>query len=290
MSDTAAANTEQDENSDGQVDNVALPSVSVSPPKYKTDFATLFGIVFSVGLISGAILLGQSNANFFNIPAVIIVVFGTIAATSISFTVDEIRNAGKTFGQSVRWRVNSPSKMATTLIDLAVIAKKKGVLGLSAYDDQLQKSAFLHRATSMVVDGYKPKDIDFLLAQEVDSLVERHKRSASIAGRASEVAPAMGLIGTLVGLVQMLADLENPDSIGPAMAVALLTTFYGAILGTVIMAPLAVKLEKRSRDEALIKNLIRIACVSIAAQENPRKLEMVLNSELPPNERIRYFD
>ena len=100
----------------------------------------------------------------------------------------------------------------------------------------------------------------------------------------------MGLIGTLIGLVMMLADLENPETIGPAMAVALLTTFYGAILGTIVMAPLAVKLEKRSSDEALMKVLVKTAAVSIANQDNPRKLEMLLNSELPPTQRIRYFD
>ena len=126
--------------------------------------------------------------------------------------------------------------------------------------------------------------------QEVEAEVERHKRSASITRRASEIAPALGLIGTLIGLVMMLADLENPETIGPAMAIALLTTFYGAILGTIVMAPLAVKLEKRSTDESMMKTLVKIAAASTARQENPRKLEMLLNSELPPAERIRYFD
>ena len=129
-----------------------------------------------------------------------------------------------------------------------------------------------------------------MMTQEIDSLVERHKRSAGIMKRASEIAPAMGLIGTLVGLVQMLADLQNPDSIGPAMAVALLTTFYGAILGTIIMAPMAVKLEKNSSDEVMIKTLILTAATSISRQENPRRLEMLLNSDLPPKEQINYFD
>ncbi|MEC7029070.1 MAG: MotA/TolQ/ExbB proton channel family protein, partial [Pseudomonadota bacterium] len=133
-------------------------------------------------------------------------------------------------------------------------------------------------------------DIDRVLGQEVDALAERHRRSASILRRASEVAPAMGLIGTLVGLVQMLAQLDDPSSIGPAMAVALLTTFYGAIMGTVILGPLAAKLERNSGDETMIKNLILTAMGSIARQENPRRLEMLLNSELPPEHRIRYFE
>ena len=100
----------------------------------------------------------------------------------------------------------------------------------------------------------------------------------------------MGLIGTLIGLVQMLADLQNPETIGPSMAVALLTTFYGAILGTAVLAPMAAKLERNSNDEAMIHTLVLIAMSSISRQDNPRRLEMLLNSELPPNHRIRYFD
>ena len=128
------------------------------------------------------------------------------------------------------------------------------------------------------------------MGQEVDALLERHRRAASIIRRGSEVAPAMGLIGTLVGLVQMLAQLDDPSSIGPAMAVALLTTFYGAILGTIVLGPLSGKLERNSNSEAMIKNLVLTAMGSIARQENPRRLEMLLNSELPPDKRIRFFD
>jgi chemotaxis protein MotA len=186
--------------------------------------------------------------------------------------------------------IYSPQKMAVMLVDLSIIAKKKGLLALSNYDEELARNTFLHRSMQMAIDGQKPADIDFILSREIGALAERHKRSASITRRASETAPAMGLIGTLVGLVQMLANLESPDTIGPAMAVALLTTFYGAILGTVIMAPLSGKLEKNSQDEALIKNLIRLTAIGIARQDNPRKLEMDLNASLPPSQKIKYFD
>ena len=219
-----------------------------------------------------------------------IVLFGSMAATAVSFTGDELARAGKIIGNSMVRRVQSPKKLASSLVDMAVVAKKKGILALSTYEKELKKDAFLARAMQMAVDGYKPEEIEPLLANEVETLSERHKRSASICKRASEIAPAMGLIGTLVGLVQMLADLENPETIGPAMAIALLTTFYGAILGTIVMGPLAVKLEKNSADETLIKTLITIAATSVARQDNPRRLEMMLNSELPPSERIRYFD
>ena len=285
MSDTAS-----DAPKGPSVDTSGLPEVHIQRPSYKIDLATILGLLLAIALIIGAIALGQSNANFFNVPSLMIVVFGTMAATAVSFTGEELKNAGTTLRQSWKRRVQNPSKLASSLIDLSVSAKKKGVLVLSSYESELSKDPFVARAVQMVIDGYQAKDIDFLLSQEIDAQAERHKRATNITRRASEVAPAMGLIGTLVGLVQMLADLENPETIGPAMAVALLTTFYGAILGTVVMAPLSVKLEKRSKDEAMLKNLTRIACISMASQDNPRKLEMLLNSELPPSKRIRYFD
>jgi len=267
-----------------------LPTVNISAPVPKVDFSTIFGLLFAVGVIGGAIVMGQSNANFINVPSFMIVILGTIAATAISFTGAEFSRAGAVIGKSILRRVQDPQKTCDNLISLALISKKKGLLGLSAYEKEMAKFPFLDRAIQLVVDGYKPEDIEKVLDQEIESLKERHKRSAQITMRASEVAPSMGLIGTLVGLVQMLAELENPETIGPAMAVALLTTFYGAILGTVIMGPLSVKLEKNSADEVLIKTLIKTAAVSIARQDNPRRLEMLLNAELPPSEQIKYFD
>lgn len=267
-----------------------LPNIKIEKPKTRPDLATILGIIFAIGLIVGAIAMGKSDANFFNVPSLLIVLFGSMAATSISFTGSELAKAGHIIAKSLFRKFDDPKKLALSLMDLAVVSRKRGVLSLASFESQLQKNPFLYSSIQLVVDGYGPEDIQRLLSQEIDTQVERHTRSASIARRASEVAPAMGLIGTLVGLVQMLADLENPESIGPAMAVALLTTFYGAILGTIIMAPLAVKLDKNSSDEAKIKNLILTAATSIARQENPRRLEMLLNSELSPSEQIRYFD
>jgi len=271
-------------------DTGPLPAVSIPRPVTKIDLATLLGLFFAVGLIIGAIAIGTDNANFFNVPALMIVLLGTMAATAVSYSTEELAKAGSIFSYSCIKHIWNTRSLAENLVSLSVVAKKKGVLALSNYDKELEKNPFLHNSFQMVIDGFNADDIEFLLSQELEAAIERHKRSASITRRASEVAPAMGLIGTLVGLVQMLAELENPETIGPAMAVALLTTFYGAILGTVVMAPLAVKLEKRSNDETLMKTLVKIAATSIARQENPRKLEMLLNSELPPAQRIRYFD
>lgn len=264
--------------------------IVIARPRRKLDLATVMGLIFSFILITGAIYIGQSKANFFNLPSVLLVVFGTMAVTSISYSGEELARLSGIIGNSLFRRRLRPSVMARQLLDLAVLARKRGLLALAAAENELRKDPFLFRSVQIVTDGYSGEDIDRLIGQEVDALVERHRRSASILRRAAEVAPAMGLVGTLVGLVQMLAELDSPDKIGPAMAVALLTTFYGAIMGTVVLQPMAAKLEKNSNDEAMLRGLILTAMGSIARQENPRRLEMLLNAELPPTEKIRYFD
>lgn len=267
-----------------------LPRVYIVKPHKKIDFATIIGLFSSIAMIGIAIAIGQSNANFFNLPSFLIVILGTVFATTISFSGSEIAKAGDIIIKSTSRRIQDPKLLAESLLHLSIIAKKKGILALAAYDDQTKKDPFLGDSIQLVVDGYEPEAIDYILKQRIEAQKDRHRRSANITRRAAEIAPAMGLIGTLVGLVQMLAELENPETIGPAMAVALLTTFYGAILGTIIMAPLAVKLEKNSNDETLVKTLIMTAALSISRQENPRRLEMLLNAELPPHQQIRYFD
>ncbi len=284
------SDTQQAKSDSARAKKAELPKIKISTPKPTVDLATILGLGGAIGLIIAAITMGESNASFFNVPALMIVLLGTMAATATSFTVDEVGRAGQVIGKSLFRKAYNPSELARTLLDLASLAKKKGFLAISQYADELEKDPYLDHAMQMATDGYNAQDIDFILTQDIDSLVERHKRSANITLRASEVAPAMGLIGTLVGLVQMLADLENPETIGPAMAVALLTTFYGAILGTIVMAPLSVKLDKNSRDEKMIRTMIKITAISIAKLENPRRLEKALNAELPPSERVRYFD
>lgn len=264
-------------------------NIRISKPDTGLDFVTIIGLIIAVGLILAAIMMGN-DANFFNIPSVMIVVLGTIAVTSVSYSFEELARMGGILANSLFIRHYRPSLMARQLMDLAMVARKNGLLALSGLERELRKDPHLAKAVQIVTDGYSGDDVARVLSQDLDALVERHRRSASILRRGAEVAPAMGLIGTLVGLVQMLAQLQDPESIGPSMAVALLTTFYGAILGTVVLAPLAAKLERNSNHESLIRSLIMNAMISVANQENPRRLEMLLNSELPPSERIRYFD
>lgn len=264
--------------------------VRIESPRPHADLTTIFGLVLTFLLITIAILIGHSEANFFNLPSVFIVVLGTITVTAISFSLDELKKAGGVIAHSFVHSRVPPGVMARQLMDITMVARKKGILALGPLEPELSKDPHLSRAVQIVTDGYTGDDIERILLQDLDALQERHRRSASILRRGAEVAPAMGLIGTLIGLVQMLADLDNPDAIGPAMALALLTTFYGAIMGMAVLTPMAAKLERNSNDEALIRSMIITAMTSIAKQENPRRLEMLLNSELPPDQRLRYFD
>ena len=288
MSETTTAQDNEDNKASDYAD-LKVPQIRVRKPHYEFDLATLFGLLLALGMILVAIYLGETQAQFFNVRALVIVLFGTMAVTCISFTGSELRRAWSVLVKSVFPQRRNMRAMARQLMDIAVVARIKGPLALMNARDELKRDDYLREAVEMVVDGFEGGDIQRILGQELEAQMDRHSRSTSILRRASEIAPAMGLIGTLLGLVQMLAQLEDPSSIGPAMATALLTTFYGAILGTVVLAPLAAKLEKNSNDEALIKHLVIIAMKSITDKENPRHLEIRLNSELPPGSRIKYF-
>lgn len=272
------------------IDTTPDPIIDIIEPDVVFDPATVFGLGASVLLIATAIIMEGGGAGFFNIPSVMIVILGTMAVTAVSYTGDELEKAWGTIKHSIARKVTSPERMATQLIDLSLLARKKGILSLTNYDRELSKEPFLKQAIQLVSDGFQANDIEHFLQQEIETGMDRNRKSAAILRRASEVAPGMGLIGTLIGLVQMLSQLDNPATIGPAMAIALLTTFYGAVMGTVVLAPLATKIERNAGEEALIKTLVMAGAASITRQENPRRLEIVLNSILPAESRIKYFD
>ncbi len=267
----------------------AVPIIKIVRPVSKIDWPTIVGLVVAFSLIGAALIFGGSIESFFNIPAAFIVIGGTIAVTSIAYRGEDLSKAWSILSASLSYKIRTPRQTAIQLMDIAVLAKQKGVLAISQQEDELKKDDYIAYAMRYITDGYKVEDVVQILTHDMDALMDRHKVGASIIRRASEIAPAMGLIGTLVGLVQMLTQLNDPSSIGPAMAVALLTTFYGAILGTVILAPMAAKLERNASLDVMIKDLIVSASMSIAKQESPRKLETVLNAALPPDQKIVYF-
>lgn len=254
------------------------------------DNATILGLAGGFGFVALAILIGGSPAAFVSWPALLIVLGGTAAVTTISFSLSEILNTQNLVMHTMFRTKSDVETAAREVISVAEQARRHGEKDMERLMQSMDRMPFLARGIEMILDGAPPEDIERTLAREVDAMTRRHIRSASVLRRAAEVAPAMGLIGTLVGLVQLLGNLQEPETIGPAMAVALLTTFYGAILANMVFAPLANKLERNSADEAMLLNIYALGAASIRRKENPRRLEMLINATLPPAQRVHYFD
>lgn len=256
----------------------------------KKDFSTLLGILSAFLLISLAIGVSGSGKSFIDYPAILIVLGGTFAVTLASFTFKEFFQTPGVIFSNIFSRSYDPKTVAATMLDLAEAARKKGLLAMQEDVAKHKGTPYLSKGLGMVIDGVEPEEVERVMRQEIHSTSERHMHSASVLRKMAEVAPAMGLIGTLIGLVQMLGNLEDPSKIGPAMAVALLTTMYGAVLAYMFFSPLAAKLERNSAEEMLVKTLFLRGVVSIGKKENPRRLEMLLNTILPPASRVQYFD
>lgn len=252
------------------------------------DFATIFGLILGFGLIIAAIMFGGNVAGFLNWPSVFIVIGGTFAITTVSFSISDIIKAQFIVLKMLFFKLPEQQSEAGTLLRLSQKARTGGTLTLEK-DVRTLKEPFAQQGLMFAIDNTPPEQILTALEGEITSMAERHEKTIAILRRAAEVAPAMGLIGTLIGLVQMLGNLTNPSSIGPAMAVALLTTLYGAILSHMVFAPLATKLEKNSDQEVALRKLYTIGIISIARKENPRQLQIMLNAALPPEMRMRTF-
>jgi len=254
------------------------------------DVATVVGLICGFGLISAAIVLGGRPESFINPPSILIVIGGTLAVTTVCFNLGEMAGTVNVVARALFRSTQQPFDAAYKALQVAEMARKQGVLALQNVVGSIRNEPFFHHGISMVIDGTPGEEVEQILRRDLQSMILRHRQSASVLRKMAEFAPAMGLIGTLIGLVQMLGNLQDPGTIGPAMAVALLTTFYGAVLANMVFLPLASKLERNSAEEAMIHQIFLLTSVSIGRQENPRRLEMLLNSILPPSQRVQYFD
>lgn len=253
------------------------------------DVATLFGILGAFALIVTAIVLGGSPFAFVDIPSICIVIGGTFGITVACYSFRDIGTAFTIVMSTVFYHSRNPSSAALHVLQLAQLSRRKGLLAMEPYIPRLMNEEMLHKGLKMLLDGASGDEIERIMQGEMRAAARRHTRTVGVLRKAAEISPAMGLIGTLVGLVQMLGNLSDPSTIGPSMAVALLTTFYGAVLANMVFSPLASKLERNSSEEALINQIHVMAATSIGRHENPRRLEMLLNTILPPDQRIEYF-
>lgn len=257
--------------------------------KASIDVATIASISIPFLLVIAAIILGGSPDAFIDIKSIFIVIGGTFGVVMACFSLRDISTAGKVVVQAVFHTARDSSAAAVHALQIAEISRYQGVLALQQYLPGLASTGMFYRGISIAIDGTPGEKIERTMQRELQASAQRNTRTVSVLRKAAEIAPAMGLIGTLVGLVQMLGNLEDPSTIGPSMAVALLTTFYSAILSNMVFTPLASKLEQNSTEETLINTLYVMAASSIGRQENPRRLEMLLNTVLPPDHRIDYF-
>lgn len=253
------------------------------------DFATIIGIVASFILMYTAIISGSSFTIFVNIPSVIIVCGGTVGAVLIHYPFGDVLSSLKIFKKAVLHKATDPKERIAMLVQFAGKARKEGVLSLQSVLSDVD-DAFLEKGLQMAVDGQEPDTLKELLEREIDYIQDRHDKGADIFVAMGTYAPALGMIGTLIGLVQMLQTMNDPSSIGPAMAVALLTTFYGAIIANIICLPVAGKLKNRSATEVLDKTLVAEGLRLILRGENPRIIEQKLHAFVAPKERHSNFN
>ena len=251
------------------------------------DLITAAGLITASVLLVAAIMSGGPLSAFVDLPSVLIVCFGSAAALMVAFPGSRLRSMPGVLKNAFFTEPRNAEQILALMQDIANRVRREG--GLLALEDVAEEldDEFLKRGIQMVVDGYDPEAIQEVLFMEVTKIGDRHAEGAEMFETLGAYAPAFGMIGTLIGLVHMLQAFDDPSAIGPAMAVALLTTLYGSLIANVIAIPLAKKLEIRSSEEVAEKTLIAHGLLSILAGENPRFMTERLNVQLPPPQRLQ---
>ncbi|MBU2621884.1 MAG: MotA/TolQ/ExbB proton channel family protein [Proteobacteria bacterium] len=248
------------------------------------DIATVAGIISAFGLVLVAIFMGGGLAMFVDVPSMMIVGGGTLGATMVNYPLKDILGVFKVV-KNAFFTSNIPSKeLIKMFVNFAKKSRKEGILVLDSEVKNI-KEDFLKKALGLAIDGIEPKEISNILETEIDFIKSRHSLGAEIFTTMGSFGPAMGMIGTLIGLVQMLQSMDDPSKIGPSMAVALITTFYGTLLANIICLPIAGKLRTRSKEEMLSKEMIIQGIISLSNGENHRILEQKLKAFVPINQQ-----
>ncbi len=250
------------------------------------DIATIVGLISGILLLTLSIVLGGGAGIFVNIPAVIIVFGGTLAATLINFPLSDVLSVFNTFKNALIHKSSSSEQLIRKLVEFATVARREGILALEGHSGD-SEDEFLQKSVQLAIDGTAPELIKDILTTEIAFMEDRHAMGQSIMNAMATFAPAFGMIGTLIGLVKMLATLDDPSAIGGGMAVALLTTLYGAVLANLILLPASGKLKVRTAMELLQKEIIIEGILSIQSGDNPRVVEQKLKAFVSPAVRER---
>lgn len=249
------------------------------------DIATIVGIATAFLLIVSSIILGGGTfVAFFDSASIMVVVGGSIAATLISYP---LKNFLSVFGVSVKvlmYRLDSIPDLVEEIVSLAETARRDGLLALEGRLEEIE-NPFIVLGVQMAVDGTRPEVMEDILRTELDAVATRHRDGKGLLDCMGRFAPAFGMIGTLMGLIIMLGDMSDPSKIGQGMAVALLTTLYGAIASNCVFLPFAEKLGFTNKQELLAMEIIVRGIMAIQSGENPRVIEQKLNTFIPPKYR-----
>ncbi|MBN1275845.1 MAG: motility protein A [Deltaproteobacteria bacterium] len=248
------------------------------------DITTLIGVIVSGSLVISAIIMGGPATWFINPPSIMIVAGGTMGATLINYPLSEVLGVFGVAKHVILHKSQSFGKLIALIVDFAKKARREGML---SFEGQLKEieDPFLVKGLQLAIDGMESNAIEAVLTTEIQSLEDRHKLGAEIFTTMGTYAPAVGMLGTIIGLVQMLMQMEDPSQIGAPMAVALLTTFYGTLLANLLFLPIAGKLRTRSKEEVLTKQMVLEGIISIQAGDNHRIVEQKLKAFIPPKQR-----
>lgn len=247
------------------------------------DIGTIVGLFLALGLVFGAIAMG-GGAGFFDPTSVMLTVGGSFAATLMNFPLPKIIGTMGVVRKAFMNRTDDVLRLFNQISDFATRARRDGILALEN-DIESIEDPFMKKGFQMAVDGNAADVIRHVLDTDISSMADRHMVGISIFKALGNYAPAFGMIGTLVGLVQMLRNLEDPSTIGAGMAVALLTTLYGALVANLIALPIAGKLEQRSSEEIAMRNMVLEGILSIQEGNSPRVVQEKLKSFMAPKDR-----
>lgn len=246
------------------------------------DLATLVGILGAFGIILGAMTMSGGVGMYVDVPSVMIVFIGTIFVVLMKFSLAQFLGCFKVAGKAFMFKLVSPIELIEEVVALADEARKNGLLALEGKE---VSDEFLQSGIQLLVDGHDAEVVKQLMTKDMMETVKRHDIGSKIWKQMGDVAPAMGMVGTLIGLVAMLSNMSDPASIGPAMAVALLTTLYGAMLANMVAIPISDKVALRKDEEGRIKAMVIDAIMGIQAGQNPRVIDSILRNYLPSSKR-----
>jgi chemotaxis protein MotA len=263
----------------------AAPGDRVSHGGWPVDLGTVIGVCVAFGAVAASIVLGGGNPiALIDVASIVVVFGGTLGSVMVAFPLARTFSLPKLVLKAVTGKVADPADAIRDLVKYAEIARREGILSLENHVQDM-RDEFIVRGIKMAIDGTDPELIKVIMETELEGVMERHMQGKMVLDQFGKYAPAYGMIGTLLGLIFMLASMDDPSTIGPSMAIALITTLYGAVIANAFAGPIGDKLYSKDQEEVLLKTIIIAGVMAIQSGDNPRVVESKLLTYLPPGRR-----